>query len=229
MVWVKLMSGKNKIRSNLAVFSHLKSRRMRERGRGLYTPTWTITYHDFLLPKNIEYHLLQYVLTDLLQTHFTSLVQWYFPFNAGKYVFAHCDESPTKCRDCGHDEYQPDWNSDTKCIPQKFCDEGQCHIMRVKKEYGLILHYFLTPAINLPLQVKDLTAHFHTTPPRRNCVSASRGSTALWSTASTVRPLKNVLREKESWWVVRACGHSTQSSLGTCLWANEKDSYSGKS
>lgn len=43
----------------------------------------------------------------------------------GKYVFAHCDESPTKCRDCGHDEYQPDWNSDTKCIPQKFCDEGK--------------------------------------------------------------------------------------------------------
>ncbi|XP_016350752.1 tumor necrosis factor receptor superfamily member 11A-like [Sinocyclocheilus anshuiensis] len=44
----------------------------------------------------------------------------------GKYIFAHCDgSSSTKCRDCGHEEYQPDWNSDTKCIPQKFCDEGK--------------------------------------------------------------------------------------------------------
>uniref|UniRef100_A0A672Q5E5 Tumor necrosis factor receptor superfamily, member 11a, NFKB activator n=1 Tax=Sinocyclocheilus grahami TaxID=75366 RepID=A0A672Q5E5_SINGR len=49
-----------------------------------------------------------------------------FPLNAGKYIFAHCDgSSSTKCRDCGHEEYQPDWNSDTKCIPQKFCDEGK--------------------------------------------------------------------------------------------------------
>ncbi|XP_051542842.1 tumor necrosis factor receptor superfamily member 11A-like isoform X2 [Myxocyprinus asiaticus] len=29
------------------------------------------------------------------------------------------------CRDCGSDEYQPDWNSEMKCIPQKFCDEGK--------------------------------------------------------------------------------------------------------
>ncbi|XP_042570207.1 tumor necrosis factor receptor superfamily member 11A isoform X1 [Cyprinus carpio] len=44
----------------------------------------------------------------------------------GKYVFAHCDSnSSTKCRGCGHEEYQPEWNSDTKCIPQKFCDEGK--------------------------------------------------------------------------------------------------------
>uniref|UniRef100_A0A673H5A5 Tumor necrosis factor receptor superfamily, member 11a, NFKB activator n=1 Tax=Sinocyclocheilus rhinocerous TaxID=307959 RepID=A0A673H5A5_9TELE len=43
-----------------------------------------------------------------------------------KYIFAHCDGSlSTKCRDCGHEEYQPDWNSDTKCIAQKFCDEGK--------------------------------------------------------------------------------------------------------
>lgn len=44
----------------------------------------------------------------------------------GKYLFAHCDgSSSTKCLDCGREEYQPDWNSDTKCIPQKFCDEGK--------------------------------------------------------------------------------------------------------
>lgn len=145
------------------------------------------------------------------QTHFASLVEQGFPLNAGKYVFAHCDSSSrTTCLDCGRDEYQPDWNSDTKCIPQKFCDEGQCHVMRVKKEFFfLILHYFLTPATNHSLQVKVLTAPVHTTPPRLNRVCASRGSTALGSTASTVRPLKNVLREKESWWVVRACGDYT--------------------
>ncbi|XP_051970774.1 tumor necrosis factor receptor superfamily member 11A-like [Xyrauchen texanus] len=44
----------------------------------------------------------------------------------GKYVFEHCTgSSHTMCRDCGSDEYQPDWNSETKCIPQKFCDEGK--------------------------------------------------------------------------------------------------------
>lgn len=44
----------------------------------------------------------------------------------GKYLFAHCDgSSSTKCLDCGREEYQPDWNSDSKCIPQKFCDEGK--------------------------------------------------------------------------------------------------------
>lgn len=207
------MSGKNKIRSKSAGFSHLKSRRMRERGRGLYTPTWTITYNDFLLLFTIQNIIFFAICTHWpfqwpkQQTRFTSLVEQGFPLNAGKYVFAHCDgSSSTTCLDCGRDEYQPDWNSDTKCVPQKFCDEGQCHVMRVKKEYCLILHYFLTPATNHPLQVKDLTAPVHTTPPRLNRVCASRGSTALGSTASTVRPLKNVLQEKESWWVVRACG-----------------------
>ncbi|KAK2870007.1 hypothetical protein Q8A67_024399 [Cirrhinus molitorella] len=44
----------------------------------------------------------------------------------GKYVFAHCDgSSNTNCRECGREEYQPYSNSDTKCIPQKFCDEGK--------------------------------------------------------------------------------------------------------
>ncbi|KAI7792782.1 putative tumor necrosis factor receptor superfamily member 11A-like, partial [Triplophysa rosa] len=44
----------------------------------------------------------------------------------GKYVFDHCTgTSGTKCRGCGRDEYQPDWSSDMKCIPQKFCDEGK--------------------------------------------------------------------------------------------------------
>lgn len=217
------MSGKNKIRSKSAGFSHLKSRRMRERGRGLYTPIWTITYNNFLLLYNSEYHLfynmysvLYYVFTICIhlfndQNSKPILHQQGFPLNAGKYVFDHCDgSSRTTCLDCGRDEYQPDWNSDTKCIPQKFCDEGQCHVMRVKKEYCLILHYFLTPATNHPLQVKDLTAPVHTTPPRLNRVCASRGSTALGSTASTVRPLKNVLQEKESWWVVRACGDYTE-------------------
>ncbi|KAG7488556.1 hypothetical protein MATL_G00036090 [Megalops atlanticus] len=41
----------------------------------------------------------------------------------GKYVFAPCtSESDTICRDCGSDEYQPDWNNETKCLPQKYCD-----------------------------------------------------------------------------------------------------------
>ncbi|XP_067290479.1 tumor necrosis factor receptor superfamily member 11A [Pseudorasbora parva] len=44
----------------------------------------------------------------------------------GKYVLDHCDgSSSTICRDCGPDHYQPDWNSDTKCIPQKYCDVGK--------------------------------------------------------------------------------------------------------
>lgn len=30
--------------------------------------------------------------------------------------------SDTKCRPCGNNEYQPDWNNETKCIPQRFCD-----------------------------------------------------------------------------------------------------------
>ncbi|XP_073719794.1 tumor necrosis factor receptor superfamily member 11A [Misgurnus anguillicaudatus] len=44
----------------------------------------------------------------------------------GEYVFEHCTAtSVTDCRYCGLDEYQPDISSDTKCIPQKFCDEGK--------------------------------------------------------------------------------------------------------
>ncbi|KAJ8277725.1 hypothetical protein GJAV_G00079120 [Gymnothorax javanicus] len=44
----------------------------------------------------------------------------------GKYVFAPCtSDSDTTCRDCGSNEYQPDWNNETKCLPQKFCDTGK--------------------------------------------------------------------------------------------------------
>ncbi|KAJ8376562.1 hypothetical protein SKAU_G00071420 [Synaphobranchus kaupii] len=44
----------------------------------------------------------------------------------GKYVFAPCtSDSNTTCRDCGSNEYQPDWNNETKCLPQKFCDTGK--------------------------------------------------------------------------------------------------------
>ncbi|KAJ8279699.1 hypothetical protein COCON_G00067650 [Conger conger] len=44
----------------------------------------------------------------------------------GKYVFAPCtSDSNTTCRDCGSNEYQPDWNNETKCLSQKFCDTGK--------------------------------------------------------------------------------------------------------
>ncbi|CDQ84026.1 unnamed protein product, partial [Oncorhynchus mykiss] len=44
----------------------------------------------------------------------------------GSYVFAECSGySDTKCRQCGRDEYQPDWTNETKCLPQKFCDTGK--------------------------------------------------------------------------------------------------------
>ncbi|KAK6293035.1 hypothetical protein J4Q44_G00365360 [Coregonus suidteri] len=44
----------------------------------------------------------------------------------GSYVFAECaGYSDTKCRQCGSDEYQPDWTNETKCLPQKFCDTGK--------------------------------------------------------------------------------------------------------
>ncbi|KAL2085919.1 hypothetical protein ACEWY4_019239 [Coilia grayii] len=42
----------------------------------------------------------------------------------GMYMFASCTaNSETKCRPCGDNEYQPDWNNDTKCMPQRFCDK----------------------------------------------------------------------------------------------------------
>ncbi|KAG9347900.1 hypothetical protein JZ751_003917, partial [Albula glossodonta] len=44
----------------------------------------------------------------------------------GKYVLIACtSDSDTMCRDCGRDKYQPDWNNDTKCLSQKFCDTGK--------------------------------------------------------------------------------------------------------
>ncbi|XP_064189257.1 tumor necrosis factor receptor superfamily member 11A isoform X3 [Anguilla rostrata] len=44
----------------------------------------------------------------------------------GKYVFLPCkSDSDTTCRDCGSNEYQPDWNNETKCLSQKFCDTGK--------------------------------------------------------------------------------------------------------
>ncbi|KAJ8413478.1 hypothetical protein AAFF_G00094740 [Aldrovandia affinis] len=44
----------------------------------------------------------------------------------GKYAFAPCtSDSDTTCRECGTNEYQPDWNNETKCLPQKFCDAGK--------------------------------------------------------------------------------------------------------
>lgn len=71
MVWVKLMSGKNKIRSKFAGFSHLKKQKDEgKRKRPLHTQK---NYNIPWLPSTKKYRI--YVLTDLLQTHFTSLVQ----------------------------------------------------------------------------------------------------------------------------------------------------------
>ncbi|XP_023654781.1 tumor necrosis factor receptor superfamily member 11A [Paramormyrops kingsleyae] len=42
----------------------------------------------------------------------------------GTYAFAPCTSTEkTICRPCGSKEYQPDWNNETKCHPQKFCDK----------------------------------------------------------------------------------------------------------
>ncbi|KAJ8010819.1 hypothetical protein DPEC_G00079090 [Dallia pectoralis] len=44
----------------------------------------------------------------------------------GFYLFSECTGSiDTKCLPCGSNEYQPDWTNETKCLPQKFCDEGK--------------------------------------------------------------------------------------------------------
>ncbi|GAA6071264.1 tumor necrosis factor receptor superfamily member 11A isoform X1, partial [Tachysurus ichikawai] len=42
----------------------------------------------------------------------------------GTYLSAYCTEdSDTKCRPCGKNEYQSQYNTEEACLPQKFCDE----------------------------------------------------------------------------------------------------------
>ncbi|KAB5533182.1 hypothetical protein PHYPO_G00128880 [Pangasianodon hypophthalmus] len=44
----------------------------------------------------------------------------------GTYMSAMCTEKDdTRCRPCGKDEYQSEYNIDLACHPQKFCDEGK--------------------------------------------------------------------------------------------------------
>ncbi|XP_030623396.1 tumor necrosis factor receptor superfamily member 11A [Chanos chanos] len=44
----------------------------------------------------------------------------------GKYLYAECEgNKDTVCVPCGTNEYQPDWNLETKCIQQKYCDTGK--------------------------------------------------------------------------------------------------------
>ncbi|XP_062336356.1 LOW QUALITY PROTEIN: tumor necrosis factor receptor superfamily member 11A [Osmerus eperlanus] len=44
----------------------------------------------------------------------------------GTFALKRCSmDSDTECHPCGDDEYQPDWNNDTKCHPQKLCDAGK--------------------------------------------------------------------------------------------------------
>ncbi len=127
------LPGKNKIRSKSAHFFPFKKQKDKKRGR--HTPIQSLTYNDFhyTIQNNIILCNMDSLTFSIDQSAtFTSLDEQTYCtiyFNAGKYLFTHCDgSSSTKCLDCGREEYQPDWNSDTKCIPQKFCDEGQCHL-----------------------------------------------------------------------------------------------------
>ncbi|KAL6462875.1 hypothetical protein MHYP_G00292970 [Metynnis hypsauchen] len=44
----------------------------------------------------------------------------------GTYMFDECNEATdTICRPCGKDEYQSEYNTDHRCLPQKFCDDGK--------------------------------------------------------------------------------------------------------
>ncbi|KAG7455426.1 hypothetical protein MATL_G00256700 [Megalops atlanticus] len=44
----------------------------------------------------------------------------------GTFAFVLCTgTSDTICRPCGSNEYQPDWNNETRCQTQKFCDKGR--------------------------------------------------------------------------------------------------------
>ncbi|XP_061111519.1 tumor necrosis factor receptor superfamily member 11A-like [Conger conger] len=44
----------------------------------------------------------------------------------GMYALSLCTSSlDTICRPCGTNEYQPDWNNETRCLTQKFCDRGR--------------------------------------------------------------------------------------------------------
>ncbi|KAL4657271.1 tumor necrosis factor receptor superfamily member 11A-like isoform X1 [Arapaima gigas] len=44
----------------------------------------------------------------------------------GTYALQLCNgKSGTICRPCGSNEYQPDWNTEPRCLPQKYCDKGQ--------------------------------------------------------------------------------------------------------
>ncbi|XP_035283988.1 tumor necrosis factor receptor superfamily member 11A-like isoform X1 [Anguilla anguilla] len=44
----------------------------------------------------------------------------------GKYMLDLCtSKDDTICRSCGPNEYQPDWNNETRCLTQKFCDRGR--------------------------------------------------------------------------------------------------------
>ncbi|XP_076868991.1 tumor necrosis factor receptor superfamily member 11A [Brachyhypopomus gauderio] len=44
----------------------------------------------------------------------------------GTFLFASCtDNRETDCLPCGTDEYQPEYNTEEKCRPQKFCDYGK--------------------------------------------------------------------------------------------------------
>ncbi|KAJ8272747.1 hypothetical protein GJAV_G00092970 [Gymnothorax javanicus] len=44
----------------------------------------------------------------------------------GTYALSPCTSTmDTICRPCGTSEYQPDWNNETRCLTQKFCDIGR--------------------------------------------------------------------------------------------------------
>ncbi|KAI5092134.1 tumor necrosis factor receptor superfamily member 11A isoform X1, partial [Silurus meridionalis] len=44
----------------------------------------------------------------------------------GTYLSVHCtDNEETRCRPCGKDEYQSEYNTEEECHQQKFCDEGK--------------------------------------------------------------------------------------------------------
>ncbi|KAL4635135.1 tumor necrosis factor receptor superfamily member 11A [Arapaima gigas] len=45
------------------------------------------------------------------------------PCKPGTYQFARCtNDLDTKCLPCGQNEYQPDYNNESKCYQQKICD-----------------------------------------------------------------------------------------------------------
>ncbi len=144
------LPGKNKIRSKSAHFFPFKKQKDKKRGR--HTPIQSLTYDfHYTIQNNIIFCNMDSLTFSIDQnnTHiyvfrWANLLHNIY-FNAGKFLFTHCDgSSSTKCLDCGLEEYQPDWNSDTKCIPQKFCDEGQCHLLF----FSVALFHFSNQKLN---------------------------------------------------------------------------------